>query len=403
MKFSGLKPLVRDLEPMPFVQNGAQTVLLRDPLRFSGNSIVLSPSAYWIATLMNGKNSIDAIRRAFQENFNAPLDLPDIEKLVKILDDSFFLDNDNFRKHKQAVIEEFRESGIRKSSLAGESYPDDAEEVSELLDSFLDDGAARGNPPFAIVAPHIDLHVGGPVFGKAYAGLKNSVAETFVILAIGHTLTEDFFACTNKDFQTPLGSSSIDAEFLENLEKEFGEPLFEQEFAHKAEHSAEFQVLFLQKIFGGNEAPRKIVPILFSFPEYADDLHHPRFNAEQINRFSAALRKTVEQKNGRVAVIAGIDLSHVGRRFGQAEGATPELLEQVERDDRQLLRLLADGDREDFVKFMKEVNPRNHVCGFPALYVLFDLLNGRKGELMEYRQNVEGDSDSMVSFAAMAF
>jgi len=106
INFSGHKPLVRDLEPMPFVQNGAQTVLLRDPLRFSSNSIVLSPSAYWIVTLMNGKNSIDAIRRAFQENFNAPLDLPEIEKLVNILDDSFFLDNGNFRKYKQSVIKE---------------------------------------------------------------------------------------------------------------------------------------------------------------------------------------------------------------------------------------------------------------------------------------------------------
>ncbi len=403
MNFSDRRPLVRELEPMPFVHNGEQTVLLRDPLRFSNNSITLSPAAYWLVTAMNGQNSIDDIRRAFQENFSSPLDMGDIEKLVKILDKAFFLENDNFQKYKKSIIEEFRKSRIRKSSLAGASYPDDPAKVSELLDSFLAGGAARENPPFAIVAPHIDLHAGGAVFGKAYAGLRNSPAETFVILAIGHTLAEDFFTCTNKDFQTPLGSSSIDAEFLANLEKEFGEPLFEQEFAHKVEHSAEFQVLFLQKIFGGNETSRKIVPILFSFPEYMDDLHHPKFNAKRINRFSAALRKTVEQKNGKVAVIAGIDLSHMGRRFGRKEGVTPELLEKVERDDRQLLRLLADGDREVFVEFMKEVNPQNHVCGFPALYVLFDLLNGRKGELMEYRQNVEGDNDSMVSFAAMAF
>jgi len=123
----------------------------------------------------------------------------------------------------------------------------------------------------------------------------------------------------------------------------------------------------------------------------------------RVGRFIGALKKGIERLDGKACLIAGVDLSHIGRRFGQEEGVGEERLKKTEVDDKHILDYIASGDKRGFVRFMKKINPVNNVCGYPALYVLLDLLDGRKGELIAYRQNVEPDTDSMVSFAALSF
>jgi hypothetical protein len=406
MNFGDTKPVVRTMEPVSIEHEGQKLVVVHDPQRLTETSLTLSMSAYWIVCHMNGVNSINRIMESYKKTFNVDIEISEVEKLVAALDKSLFMDNENFRSYKRAVIKEFNDSPVRRSTLAGKSYPEDAEELSKMLDGFLDgkqlNGAAPA-APFAVIAPHIDLSAGGDAFGAAYATLKNSRAETFVILGIGHKLDGDFFACIDKPFETPLGKTAADTDFLKKLESDFGEPIYNEDFAHKNEHSIEFQILFLQKLFGKDTGSKKIVPILLSFPENIDEIDHPVFNLRRVEKFSNALKKGVDAMGGKVALIAGIDLAHVGERFGQEDGAGPERLEALKQDDRKLLDLVADGNKEEFVTYMKAINPENHVCGFPALWMLFDLIGGRKGSLLEYRQSVEGNNDSVVTFAAMAF
>lgn len=403
MNFKESKPVVRALEPIPVEHNGERVIFLRDPQNFSPNGLTISVQAFWIISMMDGVNSVEQIGANFNKAFKTNIPLDDMEKLVTALDDNLMLDNDKFEGHKKKVVENFLASPVRKPALAGTGYPADAVELSKMLDAYMDGASFPSSAPFALVAPHIDLRAGGQSFGAAYSQLRNSRAETFVILAIGHALSEDFFACTDKDFETPLGVSLLNRHFLAALESGFGEPLYSNSFAHRDEHSAELQLLFLQKLFGGENPSKRIVPILFSFPETIDEMNHPMFNPQRIGRFINALKKAVEEMGEKVCVIAGVDLSHVGQRFGQMDGVPKELLERVEKEDRRLLELIAEVDKKGFVEFMKEVNPKNHVCGFPALYVLLELLNGRKGKLLDYSQNVEGNNDSMVSFASMAY
>ncbi len=403
MSFADSKPKLRMLEPLPINHEGKNLVVLRDPTRLSDKSLTVSPAAYWITTLLNGEISMKELHEKFKQQFNTEIPLGDIESLVGLLDKSFFIDNENFESYKNYITFLFHGETVRKSALAGTSYPKDKDEISKELDGYLDGHDSPAKAPFAIVAPHIDLQVGGSTFGPAYAAIKNSQAETFLILAIGHTLSGDFFACIDKDFETPLGTTETDSGFLKNLREDFKEPIFENAFAHKDEHSAEFQVLFLQKLFEERKQPFKIVPILLSFPENIDEIDHPLFNLKRVERFAKALKKNVDAMGDRISIIAGIDLSHVGKRFGQLEGATKSLRKNVEKDDREVLSLLANNDKDGYIRLMKKINQKNHICGFPAMYLLFDLLDGKKGELLGYSQNVEGDNDSMVSFAAMAF
>lgn len=395
-----LKPRVRFFEPVPFEHEGERYVNLRDPFHYTPEGLSVSLPAFMLITYMDGSRTVEDICAAFKEEYGGAAAPEGVRALVRDLDNNRLLDNKNFAIQKQQVCAAFAAEPVRGAALAGGGYPDEPAAVHAVLDRFIPAHGGAGPAPFAIVAPHIDLRAGGPVFGAAFARLKNSTAETFVILGIGHALEGDFFACIDKDFETPLGVSPIDREFLEELEKDFGEPIYQQMYAHKHEHSVEFQTLFLQKVLPGGH---RIVPILFSFPEVIEELSHPVYNRLRVDRFTAALKKQIDRLGGKVCVIAGIDMSHVGKRFGHAEGLTDERLGEVEREDRMALAFVAAGDKRGFVEYMKEVNPRNHVCGYPALYTLLGLLGGRTGELIEYGQSVEGEHDAVVGFAAMSF
>lgn len=397
-----MKPLARYVEPVAFEHEGVRYVNLRDPLHFSDSALSVSFPAYILMTMMDGEKTLDKICADFNSNFNASISLDDLQGLLTQLDKHFLLVNENFMEKRQRFTDDFAAIPVRQAALAGQSYPKDPQELSTLLDGYLERTPPKDTAPFAIIAPHIDLRVGGESFGAAFSSLRQSTAGTFVILAIGHTLDGDFFACIDKDFETPLGTSPVDREFLSGLEADFGEPIYRHMYAHKDEHSAEFQVLFLQKIFQG-QPPRKIVPILLSFPEIIEEVQHPQYNIARVRKFVEALRKGIQKLNGGACLIAGVDLSHVGRRFGQEDGVDKERLAEVETDDRKLLKLVGEGKKKEFVNFMKKKNRANNICGYPALYVLIDLLEGRNGELLDYRQSVEGENDSMVSFASMVF
>ena len=74
--------------------------------------------------------------------------------------------------------------------------------------------------------------------------------------------------------------------------------------------------------------------------------------------------------DGGMCVVAGVDLAHVGRRFGDAFEIDDEIVHAVKaRDDEDLacaLNLDADGW---YASVMKDGNQRR-VCGLNAIYAL---------------------------------
>ncbi|OLB26937.1 MAG: AmmeMemoRadiSam system protein B, partial [Nitrospirae bacterium 13_2_20CM_2_63_8] len=72
------------------------------------------------------------------------------------------------------------------------------------------------------------------------------------------------FACTDKDFETPLGLVRTDREFLRLFRAHGGEVFFQDELAHRKDHAIEFQAVFLQYVLGAAK-PVTIVPVLCSF------------------------------------------------------------------------------------------------------------------------------------------
>jgi len=121
-----------------------------------------------------------------------------------------------------------------------------------------------------------------------------------------------------------------------------------------------------------------------------------------VNRFIGALKKTVAESGRRAVFVASVDFSHVGARFGDLGRLSEEALGQVRTRDMELIKLIENFDTEGFLRAIKAVNHSSRVCGFPALYALLNCLEAGRGSLIEYRQNVEGDMETVVSFATIA-
>jgi AmmeMemoRadiSam system protein B len=128
------------------------------------------------------------------------------------------------------------------------------------------------------------------------------------------------FSICRKDYETPLGAAQADKDFIARLTARL-DHRFSDEFSHRGEHSIEFQAVCLKYILRGNQDFR-IVPVLVN--SFHDIYSEGRTALEdpEIQNVVNAIRKTMDESSGRICVIAGADLAHVGRRFGDSTGPT---------------------------------------------------------------------------------
>src|SRR5207253_2339965 len=110
----------------------------------------------------------------------------------------------------------------------------------------------------------------------------------------------------------------------------------DDELAHRAEHSVEFQALWLRHAVGDRPGLR-IVPVLVgSIGEAIRAGRSPREDPA-VADFAAALRELREEMGERVALVASVDLAHVGPRYGGEDPVDAEGLASVLAADRPLL------------------------------------------------------------------
>ena len=394
-------PKVRPLEAMAVEHEGQRMVALSSPDGLAPGSALVTLPAFYLITLMDGARDVESMCRDFKRQFGQNVRPDDVRRLVAQLDEGLLLDNERYRRARESAREEFLGLPARPAALAGISYPADPAELAATLDSLI--AAApetAGSEARAIIVPHIDFRVGGDMMARAWKAVEEARAGLYVILGVGHSLTDEFFACLPKDHQTPLGTLPVARDFLGRLAAHFGEDVSGQMEACRAEHSIEFATLFAARLAA--RAPgAEVAPVILSFPEMVWELEHPVFNGGRVDRFIGALRRALAEERRRVVVVASVDFAHVGARFGDGARLTPERLAQVEREDRELIAALTQPDAGRFLEVIRRINPGNRICGFPALYALLSAVSPDEGRLLEYRQNIEGDMENMVSFAAM--
>jgi AmmeMemoRadiSam system protein B len=359
---------------------------------------------------MNGSNSLRDIQAHCMRVSGELIYTEIIEKIARDLDDSYLLDNDNYREKYGKIVAEFKAAPVRKLYHGGTSYEQEPDAFRKMMDSFF--AEAKKNPVpvpgkgklTGIIAPHIDLKVGGLCSAMSFSMLEEFPhPQVFVILGTAHGLQESPFVVTKKDFDTPLGTAKTDKALVDDLVKRCGKDLTAEEETHRTEHSIEFQVLFLQYLLGSKKDFR-IVPILCgSFESMVREKSLPP-DDDFFHRFTSALKKTAAtRERENVCFVSGADLSHIGPRYGDPQPVTTGDLKAVEVEDRDLLASAMHMDAPGFLAAIAKDADRRRVCGFPPILTMMSSMEASEGHLLRYEVWHDQQTGSAVSYAGVIF
>ena len=394
----------RDLEFFPFQHQGQQLVLIKDHLGLVQEGKAVGVPLYQVMTLLDGTTTVRDLQMEFMSQKGGVLvGMDEINGLLAHLDESFLLDSERFKNAKERIIADFTKQRIRPCSHCGKSYPENPSELRDRLDEILNSEltiSEAGGKLSALVAPHIDLNVGYKGYSSAYQMLKHVSPSRVILLGVGHQLQNAVFSLTDKDFETPLGITQSDQETIRRLREAGQDIIASDDFIHRSEHSIEFQLIFLQHLI--EDKNFTIVPILCGslqadLPEYSREAYQ-----EQTGRFLDELRSILNDPEQETILIAGVDLSHTGPKFGHEMPAS-HMQPSSEEHDRNLLMHLTRLDADNFWEESKRVNDQFNVCGFSALACLLEIIPQCQGELLHYEIWHEEPTRSAVSFASVAF
>ena len=403
------RPRLRPLRPYRVDRNGESFVAFEDSLGVADANLAVPLD--WLRPVLarfDGGSTASSILDDLRRDHDPDVTPAWLDDLIARLDAAMVLDGPTYERFKR----DYREAHTRPAALAGRSYAGSARALRAQLAGFFHRehggspvGAGPGDGSLrAILSPHIDFGRGGHVYTWPYKELiEHSDADTFVILGVAHQYCEHRFALTYKDFETPLGLARTDRSFVEKLAALGGEHLFDDEIAHRTEHSIEFQVVFLQYLLGDHR-DYSIVPILVgSFHDLMSGAADPMADPD-VRRFVDALRAAEAAHPGKVAYIGGIDLGHIGRQFGDRELLEPRVLDELREFDQAMLAGAVAGDAESWFRTAAAVDNRWRICGLAATYVMLQALGpSTRGRLLKYDQAVDPARTCCVSLAGVAF
>jgi len=391
-----------DLDFFPVQSDGRMIVIIQDRLGLVEKGKYISPELYQLMITLNGNRSLRDIQLdLIRQQGGSLVSIDEVQSLMENLDSSYLLDSPRYRKARQEIISDFSAQTIRYCSHAGQSYPNQEEELHLRLETILssqDETLFSHGNIIGLVAPHIDLEAGRRIYSTAYQALRGVRPERVIILGVGHSMTKEMVSLTTKTFETPLGSVKTDNKTVVELMRAGKDILSEDDFAHRDEHSIEFQLIFLQHIL--QDVSFTIIPILCgSLIGYLPEYSRERYTS--IGHDFLTTLADFMQDNATI-VIAGVDLSHVGPKFGHDMPAS-FIINESERHDKQLLHCLCTRDADGFWSESERIKDRYNVCGFSALACLLEILPPSHGHLLGYEIFKEDPTRSAVSFAAAVF
>ncbi len=393
----------KDLELFPVQQGAKHFILIKDHLGLVEEGKAVSLPLYQVLTLLNGSNTIrDLQTELMRRQGGVLIGTEEIKGLITHLDESFLIDSVRFREARDRIITDFALKKVRPCTHCGRSYPNNPSDLENWLNETMASQPAVSEPQGkvkALVAPHIDLSVGYKVYSSAYKMLRFAKPQQIVVLGTGHQIVNDLFCLTEKDFDTPLGVVKNEKELVKELHQAGRDIVAGGDFAHRAEHSIEFQTLFFRHLLGNVFS---IIPILCgslqtSLPEYSRKAY-----LDKAGPFLSKLKQIVEDPKNNTILVAGVDFSHIGLKFGH-EMPAANLKQQAEAHDKNLLEHLSKFNADGFWEESREIKDQYNVCGFSALACLLEVLPPCKGEILDYELWNEDATRSAVSYAAVVF
>lgn len=273
---------------------------------------------------------------------------------------------------------------IRTPAVAGQFYPGEARVLRDTLARLIPEGTGtdQATPAKAVIMPHAGYIYSGGVAGETVARVR--VPEDVIVLGPnhhghGHGLGAAAALMADGGWEMPLGEVAINP-LLAELIQRHGPEISVDEQAHRAEHSLEVLIPFLQY-----RQPRlRIVPLCLSRLTLAD--------CSLIGRALAAAIKDYTRNGKEVLLAASTDMSHFESRSRAAA------------KDRQAIERILALDPEGL--YQTVVAQQISMCGMiPTVVTLFAALalGAQEAELVRYSDSGEtsGDLEQVVGYAGL--
>ncbi len=393
-----------DMEIFTTYYLGQKALVVKDALGLIKDPVVLQGQILNFIGLIDGKRTPRDIQlELIRQQKGVFVGVEYVQNLLSELDALFLLDSANYKDTKKRIFTEYSRQAVRPAVLAGQAYPSSAEALRKYLDSFflgMEEPSVvnRNKGVSALIAPHIDLTVGKDVYARAYAAIRETAPKIVVLLGTGHSLHHAYFSLTEKDFETTFGLVRTEKPFIRKLKEAGKEVVAPHDFEHRNEHSIEFQLIFLQYLFGSDFS---LVPVLCGSMQ--KDLKGVSRASEipGVSGFLNALKKLEREMGPDLLVVAGVDFSHIGPKFGHSFRAS-SLIQEARDFDARLIDAICSGDPSGFWAETQKVNNQYNVCGFSSIASLLELFPGAVGQRLGYDFWEEDETQSAVSFAAIA-
>lgn len=191
----------------------------------------------------------------------------------------------------------------RKPIVAGQFYPEDKKQCLIEIEEFATEvpEVTELEKVTSIIVPHAGWTFSGALATLAFNTVKkiNGKVDTFVLFGAGHYPIALPQVYPSGWWDTPIGKSEVDAEFVElllasDIEIDAGDS------SHCNEHSIEVQVPILQYFF----PEAKIVPMTMP-------TNHIAIEA---GKAAGKITKTLTDK--KIVFVGSSDLTHYGPRYG---------------------------------------------------------------------------------------
>lgn len=399
-------PRLRHVEARPSSRiPGA--VELSDPSGIAESVLTVSGRTLGILAQMNGRMRRVDIQAEFLRRNERMLFSDELDQLIRRLDDALFLTGPSFDEHMDRLVTAYRQAKYRPLRDR-DSYGAPASDLAKYFDEILHTGTSRQDPTAlgnlqGLVAPHLDYARGKTCYAPAYRDLAvRTKAQRFVILGTNHFGRASSVVGTRQDFETPWGIVQHDRAFMDQLADRCGVDLHEFEYDHAREHSVELQVLWLRHQLSDREIT--IAPYL------CPDICGPTGTAPHDGRgidlaqFAEALRDLLDEDDTPTCIVAGADLSHVGKYFQDDRELSEKNLVEVETLDRAALKHLESDNPDAFRESVASRSNSTNICSVGCLFAMGRILHGRaKPRLLHYHQALTRELENCVSCAAMEY
>jgi AmmeMemoRadiSam system protein B len=395
-----------NLDFMPSPVEDRPGLLVRDPFQYSDATLIIPPQLVACLECFDGERTENDLRETLFR-ITGDFQVGELQRhLWETLSGAGFLEDGNFERLREERETAFARDACRPAAHAGGAYPAEPDALREYLNECLAGEETAGAGPedglIGLAAPHVGIEGGWETYQAAYRAIDARYQDrVFVILGTSHHGEPDRFGLTRKPFVTPYGEAATETTLVDQLAKAGGDAVKMEDYCQAIEHSIEFQVLFLQHVLGPGI---RIVPILCG-PFATGLLRSERPEDEdRVRRFLDALGELGAREGKRLFWVLGIDMAHMGRRYGDNFAAfadQDEMAEVAVRDAARIERVEA-GDAEGFWGLVRENRDPLKWCGAGPLYTFLRAVPGARGSLRRYQQwNI--DDQSVVSFGALTF